>query len=78
MTQQSHCWAYTLRKSYIFFQKHIEMLAFDTHILQNLNSSTNYRRWVYLGHGCISALWHQCLVHSKCSAIIYVLTKDEK
>ena len=30
------------------------MLAFDACILQNLSSSTNYRRWVNLGHGCIS------------------------
>ena len=54
------------------------MLAFDAYILQNLSSSTNYRRWVNLGHGCISAVWHQCLVHSRCSAIIYEMTQDER
>ena len=54
------------------------MLAFDACILQNLNSSANYRTWVYLGPGCISAVWHQCLVQSRCSAIIYEQIKDEK
>ena len=53
------------------------MLAFDACILLNLNSSTTYRRWVYLGHGCISVV-APMPGQSRCSAIMNEVTKDEK
>ena len=63
--------------SHIYSLKKNCMLAFDACILLKLNYSTTYRRWVYLGHGCISVV-APMPGQSRCSAINYEVAKDEK